>query len=150
MREDTLDSQFARGLFIKDTTGYMNERSPLGDNQGLRQRAQYTSQSWFVELIVPVYADLFLKNGMDLKIKLIRAKDEFCLMVLGNLNYIVVNIVSAIIYVKKVSIAPGINLAHAKALTHATVKYPIDHVCLINFSISAGNKICNQDNLFLG
>ncbi len=44
--KDTLDSQFVCGLFIKDTTGHMVAHTPLGDNQGLEQRSQYTLSTY--------------------------------------------------------------------------------------------------------
>lgn len=78
--KDTLDSQFACSLFIKDTTGHMDTHTPLGYNQGLTQRAQYSTQSRIVESITPIHTDLFFQeklliNGVDLKSKFIRAKD---------------------------------------------------------------------------
>lgn len=50
---------------------------------------------------------------------------------------------------KKVAVSPAVKLAHAKALMHTNVKYPIDRVCLKNFSIPAGTRVCNQENVFL-
>ncbi len=35
-------------------------------------------------------------------------------------------------------------------LLSTTAKYPIDRVCLKNFSIPAGSRVSNQENLFLG
>ncbi len=52
------------------------------------------------------------------------------------------NIVSASLFVKKVSVSPGVRLGHAQALLSTTAKYPIDrfnsahaliqifHICL--------------------
>ncbi|GFY04307.1 uncharacterized protein F54H12.2 [Trichonephila clavipes] len=81
-------------------------------------------------MIGRLHVDLFnqdrlLLNLVDLKIKLIRSKPEFCLM--GNEGYkIVFDHVS--IFVRKVHINPGVLIAHAKALEKATAKYPIDRV----------------------
>lgn len=105
-------------------------------------------------MIAPVNADLFFQeklliNDVDLKIKFIWAKDEFCLMAVENLNQRV-KILPACIYGKNVSVAPGNKLAHAKALTQGNVKYPIDCVCPKHVSILIGTRVCNQDNLFLG
>ena len=70
-------------------------------------------------------------------------------MASGTVEY-KVSIVSANVFIKKVWIAPGVQLAHARALSHANVKYPVDRVCLKNISTPVGSRICNQDNLFLG
>ncbi len=61
-------------------------------------------------------------------------------MTVGNLNYHV-KILSASIYVKKISVAPDIKLAYAKALTQANVKYPIDRVCQKKNSIPTGTSL---------
>ncbi len=78
---------------------------------------------------------------------MIRGKDEFCLM---SDDAYKINIVSASLFVKKVSVSPSVRLAHAQALLSTTAKYPIDRVCLKNFSIPAGSRVSNQENLFLG
>ena len=150
----TLDTQFGCGLFKKDTYGEMDEHDPDGPNRGLAARSAYSTRSRIVELIAPIHADMFFQeklliNGVDLRIRFIRAKNDFCLMATGPVEYRV-SIVSANIFIKKVSVAPGVKLAHARALTQANIKYPVDRVCLKNVSIPAGSRICNQDNLFLG
>ncbi len=60
------------------------------------------------------------------------------------------NIVSASLFVKKVSVSPGVRLGHAQALLSTTAKYPIERVCLKNFSIPVRSRVSNQENLFLG
>ena len=150
----TLDTQFGCGLFQKDTHGHMDDILPGGLNLGLTTRSEYTGRSRIVELISPIHVDMFFQeklliNGVDLRMRFIRAKNNFCLMSDGAAEYRV-SIVSANVFIKKVSIAPGIKLAHARALNQANVKYPVDRVCLKNVSIAAGSRICTQDNLFLG
>lgn len=152
---DTLSSQFGCGLFAKDTAGSMDATDPAGDNKGLAARAGHTERSRVVELIAPIHADMFFQeklliNGVDIKIKFIRAKDEFSLMADDPAEGYKINILSASLYIKKVSIAPGIRLAHAKTITHTNAKYPIERVCLKNYSIPTGTRVCNQENLFLG
>ncbi len=51
---------------------------------------------------------------------------------------------------KKVSVSPGVQLGHAQALLSTTAKYPIERVCLKNFSIPPGSRVSNQENIFLG
>ena len=152
---DTLTSQFGCGLFAKDTAGAMDVTNPAGNNLGLRARAEYTARSRVVELIAPIHADMFFQeklliNGVDIKMKFIRAKDEFCLMATDAGAGFKINIQSASLYIKKVSVAPGVRLAHAKTITHSNAKYPLDRACLKNFSVPAGTRVCNQENLFIG
>ncbi len=88
-------------------------------------------------------------NGVDIKIRMTRGKDEFCLMRDDAIAY-KLNIVSASLFVKKVSVSPGVRLGLAQALLSTTAKYPIERVCLKNFSIPPGSRVSNQENLFLG
>ncbi len=88
-------------------------------------------------------------NGVDIKIRMTRGKDKFCLMRDDAIAY-KLNIVSASLFVKKVSVSPGVRLGHAQALLTTTAKYPIERVCLKNFSIPPGSRVSNQANLFLG
>ena len=153
--QDTLNSQFETGLWAKDTAGHMDVTDPAGDNAGLTKRALYTAESRQVDIIAPIHADMFFQeklliHGVDIKIKFIRAKDEFCLMAAAADRGCKVKIIGASLYIKKVSVAPGVRLAHAKALTHTNLKYPIDRVCLKTVSIPVGSRECNHDNLFLG
>ncbi|KAI7804697.1 hypothetical protein IRJ41_016121 [Triplophysa rosa] len=152
--EDALETVFTSGLFHKDEAGQMDENDPLGDNEGLTKRSNYTKGGKVVELLAPIHSDIFfqeklLLNGVDVKIRLIRAKNEFCLMRSDDVAY-KVKIVSASLFVKKVSVSPSVRLGHAQALLTATAKYPIDRVCLKTLSIPTGSRVSNQENLFLG
>lgn len=152
---DTLASQFECGLFSKDTAGQMNVTNPAGANTGLGARSAYTALSRVVDIIAPIHSDLFFQeklliNGMDIKLKFIRSKDEFSLMATTAGDAHKVKIISASLYIKKVEVAPGVRIAHAKALTQTNIKYPIDRVCLKTVSIPNGSRVCNQENLFLG
>lgn len=151
---DTLETQFSAGLFYKDTAGHMDVYDPTGENAGLTKRAVYTMDSLPVELLAPIHCDLFFQeklmlNGVDIKIRMIRAKDEFCLMGAGDVAYRL-KILSASLFVKKVSVAPAVKLGHAQALLNTNAKYPISRVCVKNFSVPVGSRICNQENIFLG
>ncbi|KAI2647385.1 hypothetical protein H4Q32_030010 [Labeo rohita] len=151
---DALESLFSVGLFFKDTAGYMDETDPVGHNTGLTKRSLYTTGSKVVELLAPIHSDIFFQekfilNGVDIKIRMIRAKNEFCLMRCDDIAY-KLNIVSASLLVKKVTISPSVRLGHAQALLSSTAKYPIDRVCLKKFSIPTGARVSNQENLFLG
>ncbi|XP_030395331.1 uncharacterized protein F54H12.2-like [Gopherus evgoodei] len=128
--DDTLATQFSAGLFYKDTAGQHEKTELDGENLGFVKRAKLTAQSRTVELLGHLHSDLFfqeklLLNGVDVKIKLTRSKDAFCLMGSAAEGF-KLRIVSASLFVKKVRVAPGVRLGHAEALLAANAKYPVD------------------------
>ncbi|XP_038271561.1 uncharacterized protein F54H12.2-like [Dermochelys coriacea] len=152
--DDTLSTQFSAGLFYKDTAGQQEETGLDGENLGFVRRAKLTAQSRIVELLDHLHSNLFfqeklLLNGVDVKIKLTCSKDAFCLMGSGTESF-KLRILSASLFVKKVRVTPSVRLGHAEALLTANAKYPEDHVGMKVFSIPAGSKVSNQENLFLG
>ncbi|XP_019375886.1 PREDICTED: uncharacterized protein F54H12.2-like [Gavialis gangeticus] len=152
---DTLATQFSASLFYKDTQGHHEMVAQDGDNQGFRRWANLTDRSKKIELLGHLHSDLFfqekqLLNGMDVKIKLTRSKDAFCLMGTTAAGPCKLKITSASLSMKKVKVAPGIQLGHMEALLMANAKYPIDRMGMKVFSIPAGSCVSNQENLFLG
>ncbi|XP_066469229.1 uncharacterized protein F54H12.2-like [Tiliqua scincoides] len=153
--EDALSSQFSAGMFYKDTPGEHDSADMDGQNQGFIKRAGLTAESRKIELMGHLHADLFfqeklLLNGVDVKIKLTRSKDRFCMMTDdANVKYRL-KLLTASLFVKKVRVAPGVRLGHAEALLTATAKYPVDRVSMKVFSLPVGSRVSNQENLFLG
>ena len=145
--EDAKSSQLTMSLFYKDTPGKMNTVSPVANdadaNMGLKARYGFTKQRRTVDTIGPIHSDIFFQdrlilNGVNLRLKLNRAKNSFCLVSsAGGANHKVV-ITQAILYVRKVKVAPAISLGHAVALKQATAKCPIRRVDCKVLSIPAG------------
>ncbi|XP_053571774.1 uncharacterized protein F54H12.2-like [Bombina bombina] len=151
---DTLSTQFTGGLFYKDTAGHHDTRVLGGDNQGFNKRAHMLERGKTIELLGHLHSDLFFQeklmlNGIDLKIKLTRNKDAFCLMSAEAEQY-KVQILNASLFVKRVQISPAVRIGHAQGLLTANAKYALDRVGLKVYSIAAGSRVCNQENLFLG
>ncbi|XP_070687502.1 uncharacterized protein F54H12.2-like [Pempheris klunzingeri] len=151
---DTLNSQFSAGLFYKDTAGAMDSIALDGPNQGFRTRAALCENSKEVHLLGPLHADVLfcerlLLNSVDLRIKLTRASDAFCLMGAVDSTFRLV-ILGASLFVKKTSVSPAVRLGHAAALQRANALYPLSRVTVKTYSIPANSRICNQENLFLG
>ncbi|XP_044885036.1 uncharacterized protein F54H12.2-like [Mauremys mutica] len=143
--DDTLATQFSAGLFYKDTAGQHEKTELDGRNLGFVRRAKLTAESRTVELLGHLHSDLFfqeklLLNGVDVKIKLTRSKDAFCLMGSAAEGF-KLRIVSASLFVKKVRVAPGVRLGHAEALLASNAKYPVDRVGMKVFSIPAGSRV---------
>ena len=95
-------------MFYKDTPGKMDAVNPVADdadtNMGLKARYAFTKQSQTVDMIGPIQSDIFFQdrlilNGVNLRLKLNRAKNSFCLVSsAGGANHKVV-ITEAILYV---------------------------------------------------
>ncbi|XP_060089001.1 uncharacterized protein F54H12.2-like [Heteronotia binoei] len=152
---DTLNTQFSSGLFYKYTAAQHESTALDGDNKGFVKRAALAAESRKIDLLGQLHSDLFfqeklLVNGMDVKIKLTRSKDAFCLMADDLNRGCKLNILSASLFIKKVRVAPSVCLGHAEALFTANAKYPVDHVGIKVFSIPAGSHVNNQENLFWG
>ncbi|XP_038258234.1 uncharacterized protein F54H12.2-like [Dermochelys coriacea] len=152
--DDTVATPFSAGLFYKDTAGQQEEMGLDGENLGFVRCATLTAQSRTVELLGHLHSDLFfqeklLLNGMEVKIKLMRSKDAFCLMGSGTEGF-KLRILTASLFVKKVRVALSVCLRHAEALLTANAKYPVDCVGMKVFNIPVGSRVSNQENLFLG
>ncbi|XP_073421059.1 uncharacterized protein F54H12.2-like [Dendrobates tinctorius] len=150
----TLASQFTSGLFYNDTAGHHDVRILDGANVGFNKRAHAVAHSKPVDLLGPIFSDIFnqpklILNGLDLKIKLTRNKDAFCL-VSADPDPLKVQILNACLYVKRVQVAPAVRIGHSQALLSATAKYAIDRACMKVDSIPGGTRISNIENLFLG
>ncbi|XP_054715550.1 uncharacterized protein F54H12.2-like [Uloborus diversus] len=151
---DAKTSQLSPELFFKDTAGRMNifDTEDKEPNEGFNKRAQLCGLSASVDMIGRLHLDTFhqerlLLNMVDLKIKLIRSKPEFCLM--GSEEF-KVSLEHASLHVRKVRVSPSVVLGHAKALEKSTAKYPINRVICKAYFIPAGNMSYVQHNIFTG
>ncbi|GFW82412.1 uncharacterized protein F54H12.2 [Trichonephila clavipes] len=121
-------------------------------DDGLKKRTEFFKESATVDMIGCIHSDLFhqdrlLLNLVDLKIKLIRSKPEFCLQ--GSEGFkVVLDHVS--LFIRKVRGNPGVILGHAKALEKTSAKYPINRVLCKVYSIPKGSMSFIQDNIFSG
>ncbi|XP_069092666.1 uncharacterized protein F54H12.2-like [Pleurodeles waltl] len=149
-----LDTQLSVGLFYKDTHAHFEDTALDGGNDGFKKRARFAAGSRQFELLGRVHSDLFFQeklliNGIDLKIKLNRNKDAFFL-ISGDAEQYKLVILSASLFVKRVKVSPSVRLAHAEALQLSNAKYAIQRVALKIFSILAGTRLTQQQNLFIG
>ena len=156
--EDAKSSQLSMAMFYKDTPGKMDVVNPVADdadaNMGLKARYTFTKESNTVDMIGPIHSDIFFQdrlilNGVNLRLKLNRAKNSFCLVSSAAGPNFKVVITEAILYVKKVKVASSISLGHAAALKQTTAKYPIRRVDCKVLSIPGGFSSFTPDNLFL-
>ena len=160
--EDAKASQLSMAMFYKDTPGKMDAVNPTAENDvanmGLKARYEFTKGSDTVDMTGPIHSDIFfqdrlLLNGVNLRLKLNRAKNAFCLVSSATGPNFKVVIPEAIFYVRKVKIASSIALGHAAALKQTTAKYPIRRVNCKVLTIPGGFgafNLGNIGNIFLG
>lgn len=136
----------------RDTAGEHKDTALNGGNAVFKSRASFTARSRKVEVICQLHNNLFFQdklmvNGLDVKIKLIRNKDTFCLMSGDAENY-KVNILLASLFVKRIKVSPVAHLTHAETLLTSNAKYSIERVALKVFSIPACALLSNTENIF--
>ena len=92
----------------------------------------------------------YILSGIEIKYKLIRAKNNFCLHGNSNQAQNKVSLKEVSLFCQKVKPNPSIQLAHAKALQHGTANNPLRHLEVKTFTISQGNCSFSKKSLFSG
>jgi len=143
--QDAKKTQLTSGLYYKDAAGQMDtvelrEGDDVVPNEGLVKRSQHTNQSRVVDMMGRLHADIFFQdrymlNEVNVKIKLVRSKDAFCVMSEADCTVV---ITKATMFVRKVKLSQSVFLAHAKALENGTAKYPIRRVVCKTFTVPNG------------
>jgi hypothetical protein len=97
---DAKSSQLTSALFYKDETGKMDRPNPLArnaaeKNSGLAKRQTFAVTSSEIDMIGHIHSDIFFQerymlNKVNVRIKLIRCNDAFCLMSTGGTQFKVV------------------------------------------------------------
>ncbi|XP_072051654.1 uncharacterized protein F54H12.2-like [Amphiura filiformis] len=161
---DATKSHLTSSLFYKDTPYKMDICDPalIDDeaNVGLKKRAQFTHNSRVVDMVGMIHSDIFcqekfLLGGVDLKLKLHRSKNEFCLLrgIRPQIQQPAyrVQIMDATLFVRSAKLNPTLTMSHAKELERGvTAKYPIRRVDVKSFSIPQGNLSFVRESLFTG
>src|SRR5436190_655911 len=141
-------------IWVADTPGRMDETPESNTpNHGLVQRAQYIRGGRTLDLLGHIHCDVFnqdkfLINGVEVRVRLGRSKDSFCLMEKNTLSKI--HILDASLLVRRAKISAGVLLAHAKLLSTVTAKYPLTRVEIKTFTIHSGVVGESLDNIILG
>lgn len=130
-------------------------RGTAGCNIGAVNRKIFTSNGQTVDLMGHLHCDVFnqskfLINGVELRVRLVRSKDAFCLLDFSADGNFHVRIKEATLIVRRAKISPGVLLAHANALSKTTAKYPITRVEVKAFTMHRGIIGDTLDNVVLG
>ena len=151
-------SQMTSALLYKDTASHFEDANPHdanGRNTGFKRRSALIEDGRVVDMIGGIHSDLFfqdrfLPNDINIRIRLVRNKDAFCLMSTAAGAAYKVRILECKLYVRKVKLSPSIFLAHAKALEVGNVKFPVRRAICKTFTIPRGNLDATQESLFSG
>jgi len=119
-------------LWDTDIPDFMDETlDSETPNQALVRRARYIREERALDLIGHLHCDVFnqdkfLINGVEVRMRLVRSKDSFCLMETTLASKI--RILDASLIVRRAKISPDVLLAHARMLSKTTAKYPLTRV----------------------
>lgn len=140
-------------LWNEDTPGEMDNTS--GDtNKGLKLRKNSLNVGKTLDMLGHLHCDVFnqerfLLNGVEMRLRLVRTTDAFCLMDPNNGNHRI-TIVEASLLVRRAKISPSVLLTHSRALAKSTAKYPLTRVEVKAISMHAGVHGETIDNVVLG
>jgi hypothetical protein len=151
-------TQLGAGLFFKDTAGHMEESPVPNHNKGAKRRHDFVGRSNTITMFGRPHLDIFHQNklmlpGVELKLKFIRSKNQFCLIAADSAdgtpvppNHIV-EVQSATLYIRKIKVAKTVGVALLKTLQTSNALYPINRVELRSFHISSASLSANEEIL---
>lgn len=146
--QPALNSHLGAALWYADTPGNMNAAPNIPPtsadcNLGLLNRRSFSHGGKIFDMIGHLHCDIFnqpkfLINGVEMRLRLVRSKDAFCLMDASDGGKFSVRVKEATLIVRRAKISPGILLAHANALSKTTAKYPIVRAEVKSFTLHRG------------
>jgi hypothetical protein len=150
--KDAKQSHLTTSLWYKDKAGSMGA---VAQNTGYVSRKSFTKDNKTVDMISPLHIDLksttkYLINGVEMVVKLIQSKPEFCVMSATDNPNIELKIEEAELFVRKVKISPSVLVGHARALALGTAKYPITRVEVKTVTIPTGVQNKTIEGIFTG
>lgn len=148
---DAKESHLTSDLWYSDTSGSMDNCEE--ENSGLKCRRVFSENSKSVDMVGHLHVDLFnqdkfLLNGVELRLRLVRSRDTFCIM--SKTEKCKIDIEEANLLIRRNKINPTVLLAHTKTLESGTAKYPITRVEVKAITIPTGIQGKTLDNIFLG
>ncbi len=152
------NTQLASVMWYKDTAGHM-EVIQGDDNKGASTRRNFIRDSRLVDMMGRLHTELChqskpILNKTEVKFKLVRSSDAFCLMEHVPTGKSAVQpkicIEQAVLFVRKIQPSEAVIEGHIRALERGTAKYPIRPAVVKPITIAHGNVSVNVDNLFMG
>ena len=154
---DATNTQLQTQLYYKDTAGSMDHTKPNETplNIGLIRRNNLSKSSAFIDMVGPIYADVFqmpryLLNEVDVQVKLFQNKNSFHLLSsVPNKKYNVV-ISEVMLKAKMIGIHADILESHARALEDRQALLPLLKTEVKTFAVGKGQYNVNLDDIFQG
>lgn len=143
---DAKGSHLANIMYYKDTGGNVN---PGGE-----MRKELVQGSKTFEMYGPLHVDFFfqpkyLVSNVPMRIKITRNNPDFY-MVNGTGIPCKLKIMECVLYIRRVQVAPSIELAHAKSMMSGkNAIYPIQRADIEVTSVPAMQQTVTRDNLFM-
>lgn len=139
-------------LWDKDTATHMQDNTAGGANDGWKRRKTRIATSKSCELIGRLHLDLFLQekylpNGIEIRIKLNRASNNFCLIGTAAGK---VDIQQVGFNVRTVDLLPVVANDLNQTIAQHNMKIPIRRAVVKTFTIPEGQRSKIDDHLFLG
>ena len=141
--QEAKNSQLSALLWHRNTSEHFDTRGVT--NLGYTKRKALAAESKEIDMMGKLHLDLFfqnryLLNGVEVRLRLIRSNDLFCLH--GNANQAdnKVSLKEVTLFVRKVKPNPAVQLAHVKSLQHGTAKYLLRRVKVKSFTVPTGNE----------
>ena len=151
------ESHLTASLWYNYTPGAFDASPNIAQspNAGLVKRREFTLAKKTFDMIGHLHRDVFnqdkmLLNGVEMRLRLLRSKDAFCLMDSSDDGKFNIKIKEATLIVRRAKISPGILLAHANSLARSTAKYPITRVEVKSFTMHTGILRDTLNNVILG
>ena len=147
--QEAKNSQLSALLWHRNTSRHFDSCATA--NKGYTQRKALAAESKEIDMMGKLHIDLtfqnrYLLNGVEVRLRLIRSKDLFCLHRNTNQAQNKVSLKEVTLFVHKVKPNPAVQFAHVKALQHATAKYPLRRVEIKSFTVPTGNRSSVVDN----
>ena len=116
--QEAKKSQLSTLLWHRNTSGHFD--SCAAANKGYTQRKALAAESKEIDTMRKLHIDLtfqnrYLLNGVEVRLRLIRSKDLFCLHGNANQAQNKVSLKAVTLFVRKVKPNPAVQLAHVKA-----------------------------------
>jgi hypothetical protein len=150
--QDAANTHLTTALWYKDTAGQFNTLTNA--NAGFQKRMSIVAGSASFDMFGRLFTDIagvdrILPNKVNLRIKLYRSKNSFCLMAAQNSTFEVV-LEEVTLYARKIDISPDLGLQLNSYMLSNTAKLPLTRVELRLHTIPQQVQSYNIDNLFLG
>ena len=147
----------AKKTWLRATGWNMDENAKFDAeaNAALAARRKHVEGGKLHTLKGRIHSDIFFQprlipNGVDIRITLVPAKSDFYLQSFANDKTYGLEIVSAVLNVRKVKLTPEKQLDFEHAIAKSPARLPITYTTMKSCSIAAGLVSYSQDGLFTG